>query len=308
MKKRLLLVLTVAFALCFSGCTVKETTSSSEIVDREETDENYLEEKKENEEEEKQDQIEEQQENTYIGNPYIETTKEEMQKETGLVIDAPYGVEDGKYFIVNDGENKSAQVIFNVGEHELTYRAEFTDLAEGYDTTGLFYTWDEEKEVEVGHCKATIMICDEAKGIYWLDAEPGINYSLSCVSDIDEGQFTGLANLCYASTNGDEEDDIPFASVDYEGEYENENGDTVSMVRNENGMYTISISIVKLCQLDGEANDVDSGAEFLVKDPNGNDMTGVFHTNEDETYSFIITGSEWEYINNQDEYIGFIRK
>lgn len=311
MKKKLLLIMMLISAICLVGCN--KQAASEEIVHKEEIEKEEKEESKDkevieelNEEELKRKNAQENP--VMMGNPLTQVSKEELQKETGLIIDAPYGVEDAEYFVLQIDDKKTAQVVFNVGEYELTYRAEATDLTEGYDTTGLYYEWDEEKEKEVGHCKANLMICDEARALYWLDEKTGINYSFSTVSDIDEGQFVGLANLCFAATNEEVDSKVLFEPVDYEGEYENENGDEVSITRNEDGSYAISISIVRLCLLEGEANDLDASAEFLVKDPNGKDMTGNFHKNEDDTYSFIITGSTWEYINNQDEFTGFVRK
>ena len=191
MKKKLLFILMLVSAICILGWNKKaETESSTEIVNNTE----------------EQAEVKEEEPNGQIVNPLRETTKEEMIAETGVTIEAPYGIDDARYFVLTVEDKKSAQIEFNVGDYELTYRAEATDLTESYDTTGLYYTWDEEKEVEVGHCKANLMVCDEAKGLYWVDDNTEVNYSLSCVSDIDEGQFVGLANLCYVATNGITED------------------------------------------------------------------------------------------------------
>ncbi len=188
MKKKLIILLMLVLAFCITGCNSKSDSSSDAVNN---STDNQPEQKDEGQ-------------NSQLINPLRETTKDEMVAETGIIVDAPYGIEDARYFVLTVDDKKTAQIEFKVGEYELTYRAETTDLSESYDTTGLYYTWDEEKEVEVGHCKANLMVCDEAKGIYWLDTEPEINYSLSCVSDIDEGQFVGLANLCYAAINDTE--------------------------------------------------------------------------------------------------------
>ena len=80
------------------------------------------------------------------------------------------------------------------------------------------------------------------------------------------------------------------------------------MKRNEDGTYSIEISITRLCVLEGRANDVDGAAEFVVEDPNGGSMSGIFYTNGDDTYTVMFTEADWTYIKTGDKFEGFTRK
>ena len=245
---------------------------------------------------------------TQIVNPLKEVTKEELLEETGISFIDEYITSDPKYFVItpaNPNEKKIAELRFMVGDRELTYRAQPTDKLEAYDTTGLFYDWNEEKDVKVAYCDAKYMKCDEASGLYWLDVVPGINYSMSCIGDMDESQLEGCASILFDPPSPD---DPPVAPpYDYEGSYTDEDNDTIVMTRQEDGTYSIEIGIFRLCSLEGEANDVDGAVEFMVADPNGNDMTGVLYVNDDDTYTIYFTEADWTYIKTGDSFEGFTR-
>lgn len=245
---------------------------------------------------------------TQLVNPLKEVTKEELLEETGISFIDEYITSDPKYFVItpaNPNEKKIAELRFMVGDRELTYRAQPTDKLEAYDTTGLFYDWNEEKDVKVAYCDAKYMKCDGASGLYWLDVVPGINYSMSCIGDMDESQLEGCASVLFDPPSPD---DPPVAPpYDYEGSYIDGDNDTIVMTRQEDGTYSIEIGIFRLCSLEGEANDVDGAAEFMVTDPNGNDMTGVIYVNDDDTYTIYFTEADWTYIKTGDSFEGFTR-
>lgn len=241
-------------------------------------------------------------------NPLKEVTKDELLAETGITFVDEYITLEPKYFVITPAkpdEKKIAELRFTVGECELTYRAQPTDKLEAYDMTGLFYDWDEEKDVKVADCDAKYMKCAEASGIYWIDVDSGINYSIACVGDMDESQLEGCASLIFEAPSPDDPPVAP--AYDYEGTYSDADTDTVVMKRKEDGTYSIEIGIFRLCLLEGEANDVDGAAEFSVDDPNGNEMTGVFYVNEDDTYTIYFTGADWTYIKTGDSFEGFKR-
>lgn len=244
-----------------------------------------------------------------IVNPLKSVTKEELFEETGITFIDEYITLDPEYFVItpsDSSEKKTAELRFSVGERELAYRAQPTDKTEAYDSTGLFYDWTTQKDIKIADCDAKYIYCPEASGIYWLDTDNKINYSISCIGDMDESQLEGCASLLFDPPSPD---DPPVAPpYDYEGTYTDADGDIITFVRNEDGGYSIEISILRLCQLEGEANDMDGAAEFLVQDPNGNDMTGVFYINEDNTYTALFTGADWTYIKKDDRFEGFTRE
>lgn len=244
-----------------------------------------------------------------IINPLKEVTREELLEETGISFVDEYVTTEPQYFVLtppDSSEKKIAELRFTVGDYELTYRAQPTDKLEAYDMNGLYYEWDTEEDVKVSYCDAKLMKCSEAAGLYWIDVVPGINYSLSCIGDIYEEQFIGLAELLFDSNV----DDAPVSpAYDYEGEYSScDDENIVILTRQEDGTYSIEVDMYRLCSMEGEANDVDGAAEFRVTDPSDEDMYGVFYVNDDDTYTLMITESTWEYIKTGDIFEGYIRK
>lgn len=247
-------------------------------------------------------------ETAQIVNPIKSVSKEELLAETGISFDDEAVTMEPEYFVISpsdSSDNKIAELRFMIGDREMTYRAQHTEETEAYDTTGLFYEWDIEEEKTIVNCDAKYMKCAEASGMYWLDKESKIDYSLSCIGDMDASQFEGIANLLFDPPSPDDSPVAP--AYDYEGTYTNPNGDTVVFVRNEDGTYSIEISILRLCLLEGEANDVDGSAEFSVTDPADGYMTGVYYINPDNTYTVMFTEADWEYIKTGDTFEGFIR-
>ena len=93
-------------------------------------------------------------------------------------------------------------------------------------------------------------------------------------------------------------------SVDYAGTYVNENQDTVTLTKKSDGTYDVVVSIVRLCQMEGDGNNVDGAIEMGLKDPNNGDMYLNFHPNMG-TYDLIVTQSTWELLPAQSEITGF---
>lgn len=312
-KKYVLLILSTM--VLFTGCGKKNTENQApvqevqEINEESSVDESTIEEAAvenpatdETEEDESENGL------TQLVNPLKEVNKEELLAETGITFVDEYITMDPKYFVLTPAdktEKKIAELRFTVGDRELTYRAQPTDKMEAYDMNGLFYEWDEEKDTKVSDCDAKYMKCSEASGLYWLDAENKINYSLSCIGDMDESQLEGCATLVF---NPPADDEPPVApAYDYEGSYTNDEDDNVTFTRNEDGTYTMELQIFRLISSIGNANDVDGAAEFTVQDMNGEDMDGVFYVNQDGTYTMMFTRSNWTYIKDGDVYDGFVR-
>lgn len=304
-KKSLILFLS---AMClFVGCGKKEAEVPA-VEPVAEAMEEAIEETAEETASNSPEVVEPEEEQVQMVNPLKEVTKEELLKETGITFIDEYITLEPEYFVItpaDPSEKKIAELRFMVGERELTYRAQPTDKLEAYDSTGLYYDWDEEKDVKIAYCDAKYMKCEDASGIYWLDVVPGINYSISCIGEMDESQLEGCATILFDPPSPD---DPPVAPpYDYEGTYTDADGNTVTMVRKEDGTYSMEISIFRLCLLEGEANDVDGGSEFMVEDPNGKDMTGVFYVNDDDTYTIYFTEADWTYIKTGDSFEGFKR-
>ena len=79
---------------------------------------------------------------------------------------------------------------------------------------------------------------------------------------------------------------------------------TVTLTKKSDGTYDVVVSIVRLCQMEGDGNNVDGAIEMGLKDPNNGDMYLNFHPNMG-TYDLIVTQSTWELLPAQSEITGF---
>lgn len=103
-------------------------------------------------------------------------------------------------------------------------------------------------------------------------------------------------------------DDVitPEETPDYTGEYTNENGDTVSLIKNEDNTYAITIGITRLTTFEGTGNIMDGAVEFIVTDPNGGEVDGIFYpAAEGDTYEVNFTVSNWELLEAGSIFTGF---
>ena len=138
-----------------------------------------------------------------IANPMTGMTAEELAEKTGFTLTPPEGASDVRYFTLKGGSAQTAQMDFTLNGREFTYRVTPTSETEAADTTGLYYTWEQTEEAEVGRCTGTLNLGKEAAGLYWLDVVPGVNYSLSCIGSTTEDEMRSLAETLFAPVQGE---------------------------------------------------------------------------------------------------------
>ncbi|MCQ2448450.1 MAG: hypothetical protein MJ073_06015, partial [Oscillibacter sp.] len=55
----------------------------------------------------------------------------------------------------------------------------------------------------------------------------------------------------------------------------------------------------RLASFEGQGNIMDGAVEFTVKDPNGNDMSGIFYPTEyEDVYNLTFTESTWSLLES----------
>lgn len=91
--------------------------------------------------------------------------------------------------------------------------------------------------------------------------------------------------------------------LDYTGHYLNGQDDSVCssvrMTQTEPGTYDVQIDIYRLASFEGQGNIMDGAVEFTVKDPNGNDMCGIFYPTEyEDVYNLTFTESTWSLLES----------
>ena len=253
-----------------------------------------------------------------IPNPMKEVTKDEMTT-YGIPLWEPDGASDARYFVIEDGENQPMlEVEFTYKGKIYNYRAQATNEMKAYDMTGLYFEWDEEDDVKVGHCDAHYMgkEDDNVNGMYWMDVVPGVNYSIGCADGASKDELIAAATACFSPLQGNsdgivEEDEIeeveePIAEMDYVGEWMDENQDTVTVTATDEG-YDVVISIVRLAQFEGKGNDMDGAIEFVGTDPNEEEITAILYPAEDGTCTLKFTTSTWNLLPAETEFTGFTK-
>ena len=140
-------------------------------------------------------------------NPMVETDYKGMVEATGIDLPAPDGAKDVEYrYYKNDP--KMAEVEFELGDVEYTLRAQTTSLTSAAiaeediakidadllrskygDISGIYCEWKLFATVQISNCDGYYAAGGEYSIVNWLDAAPGIMYSLS-TDDDDVSQQT----------------------------------------------------------------------------------------------------------------------
>ena len=144
-----------------------------------------------------------------IANPWEDMTAEQLAEASGLVFGIPEGAENIIYRYLRS--QLLAEMQFNWENGEYCARIQPASLQEGevMNISGIYYSWEHEEPIHIGHCKGTIGIAqtgseDWVELCLWYDAAPGLMYSLSVsATDIDGLDLTALAEQVYLPMQGD---------------------------------------------------------------------------------------------------------
>lgn len=187
MKKKIILAATIScFAIAATGCGKSETAKESTTV-AETTQADTSAKESESAEE--------------IANPWVDSDKEGVITATNVELDVPEDAENVEYSYLTT-ENLG-QVTFSRGNENWIYRAMMSDTFE--DISGMYYTWDNEEEVEVSGRQAVLYDYNSDQEVVWMinwyDAVPGIMYSLSVTAtdseDLDGLDMQGMAESLF---------------------------------------------------------------------------------------------------------------
>ena len=114
---------------------------------------------------------------------------DEQIKGVHIGLEAPEGATDVIYRSIKD----LAETVFKLDGVTYSYRAQATDEKKAVDISGLFYNMKKSKASVQGR-DATVIMCEEAGAVLWLDIAPGITYSLSSIPAVDSKVLVDLAN------------------------------------------------------------------------------------------------------------------
>lgn len=238
-------------------------------------------------------------------NPMTEITPQEM----AFSLNIPDGASGVKFFTVGENDDKIYQMSYTLDGKEYCYRMQSTNETAAYDMSGIFSDKWESEDAKVDYCDAVVKTCSEGSVIYWLDIVPGVNYTLSCADQLSAEELTETAAFLFlpmqGEADGPEGEEIPAIE---EGHYGNENYDTVDLVCNDDGTYSVSIGLYRLASLEGEGTWEEGCVLFTVPAPDGeNTITGrFFHEVEADSYTICFTDSGWELIEAGSTFEGFV--
>ena len=145
-----------------------------------------------------------------IANPWADVTADQLTEASGLSFGVPEGAEDVAYrYLEKDG---LAEMQFTWEGDEFCARIQ--PAVEWTDISGMYFDWENEEEVAIGHCRGVIGQAqtgseDWIERCMWFDAVPGLMYSLAVYStDLDGLDLTVLAEAVYIPAQGDADGDI----------------------------------------------------------------------------------------------------
>lgn len=249
-----------------------------------------------------------------VANPVEVVTQDVFIERLGFALNAPEGAENPEWHIISAGEgNVLGELVFLYDGLEYVYRAQPTAELAAYDMSGLYYEWKETVPGSVGGRDATAYTCDEAGYVAWLDVVPGFNYNLGAKGKADAQTLLAVANLVFEPLQGEVDGDEALPEYDYDqyiGSFVDHDGseeaNRVSFALNEDDTFTADVSLYRLAQLPGVGSRMDGAMEVALEDPNGGTMYGVFFPAEDGTYTLRITQSDWELLEPQTDFPGFV--
>ena len=111
-----------------------------------------------------------------MANPWIDTTREELEARTGMHPGVPEGAENLLWRVLTTAG--LAELRFTLGDAEYTARA--VPAAYHRDISGMYYSWIAEKECRIGGSTGLLQISGSGeKLVQWHDGAAGGMYALS---------------------------------------------------------------------------------------------------------------------------------
>ena len=123
--------------------------------------------------------------NAQMVNPMVEVDETELQNSLGVVLSAPEGAENIKYFLIG---GNLGEVQFDYNGAEYSYRAQKTDEFE--DISGVYFTTPETNDSDAG-CTIAVMADGSLGAAAWY--ADGFSYAVS----MGEGATTKALQAMY---------------------------------------------------------------------------------------------------------------
>lgn len=235
-------------------------------------------------------------------NPMREVSADEME----FYVNLPEGASDVRYFIIEDGDSKMDQVTYTLDGRDFCYRMQSTKEVASYDMSGIYSKNWKIEDAKVSYCDAVFMTCSDGSVIHWLDAVPGINYTLSCTKQLTSAELSGAADSLFVPMQGEAAGDAEYPSF-AESHYEDGNFNTVDVERIDTNAYRISIGLYRLASFEGKGHWEEESLKFTVEAPDGSSIDGrFFPCVEGDGFSLCFTDSKWNLLESGTTFDGFL--
>ncbi len=143
-------------------------------------------------------------------NPWEDMTEKQLTAAAGVSFGVPEGAENVIYRYLRSDGLAEMQFTWMGGEFCARIQPMTLKKNELYDISGMYYEWETDYPVEIGHCFGTLSkpVQDGEKMVarcLWYDMVPGLMYSLSVTdADIDGLDLTALAEQVYIPMQGND--------------------------------------------------------------------------------------------------------
>lgn len=240
-------------------------------------------------------------------NPMREVSFDEMVETAGVPLYFPEHAEDIRYYVIEGGENPIAQLDFTLNGKAYTHRGIFAET-DMQTLSGVYFAKADETAVSVRYAKGKLFTEGKTAVLFWEDVVPGVCYSLSCTDCEDSHTLQEIAQSTFYPMQEEVTcDDVTAEYPDLEGSYTDENENTVTITSAGMNKYDVTVSIVRLCRLEGTGDLTTISMDLTLEDPNGNLMYAEFYCCPDNSYTLVISDSIWNLLDSGTEFTNFSR-
>ena len=144
-----------------------------------------------------------------LANPWADMTADELAQVSGVTLNLPEGAQDAVYRWLESESLAELQFTLDGDEYCARVKPDALEAGQLDNISGMYFEWEHEEEITVGHCPGTIGLAQTGSSDYtelclWYDVAPGLMYSLSVyTTDPDGLDLTAVAAMVYEPMQGE---------------------------------------------------------------------------------------------------------
>ena len=144
-----------------------------------------------------------------LANPWVDMTADELAQVSGVTLNLPEGAQDAVYRWLESESLAELQFTLDGDEYCARVKPDALEAGQLDNISGMYFEWEHEEEITVGHCPGTIGLAQTGSSDYtelclWYDVAPGLMYSLSVYTTEPDGlDLTAVAAMVYEPMQGE---------------------------------------------------------------------------------------------------------